>query len=111
MTGLQEPLMVIRTILAAPTRMMDEAWRRVAYGDSPIQARQRQAFLQPVIDSPANDASLEEIGDDGEVQSALGGPDSADIDTPLLASAFTGKVPVQKVGGDRPCVIAVRGFS
>ena len=89
---------------------MNKSWPRSAQGYSPFQGCQRQALLQPVADSPTNDTPREEIEDDREIQPALGGPDIADIDTPLPVGLFTGKVLTQKVGGDRTGVIAVRGF-
>jgi len=53
MTGLQEPLMVIRTILAAPTRMMDEAWRHAAPRRSPWRGASfetlRRSFLKIAV--------------------------------------------------------------
>ena len=89
---------------------MTKSWPRSTQGYSPFQGCQRQALLQPVADSPTNDTPREEIEDDREIQPALGGPDIADIDTPLPVGLFTGKVLTQKVGGDRTGVIAVRGF-
>ena len=54
------------------------------------------------------DAPGEEVQDDGEIKPPLRRPDIADIDAPLPVRLFTGKILIEKVGGDGAAMIAIR---
>ena len=97
-----------QTALAAAIRMMNEPWLRSTHGDGAAQGRERQVLLQSVTDGPTDDAPGEEIQNDGEIKPSLRRPDIADIDTPFPVRPVTRKILIQKIGGDRASVIAVR---
>lgn len=63
--------------------------------------------MQPVADSPADDAAGEEVDDHRQVEPSLPCPDVRDVDAPLLVGCRRGEILVDDVRRDRPGVFAV----
>jgi len=87
---------------------MDQAAWRLSQGDCALQRIHCQASFHPITQTPADDASGEEIQNDGEIEPALGRPDIGDVDTPFLVGPRGRKVLAQNIRRNRPGVIAVR---
>ncbi len=96
----QDLLVVVRTVLAAPVRVMDAAlgWRPEGYGH--VQSPDRQITLHPIADCPPDDAPGMQVEDHCEVQPALTRPDIGYITIPLQIWLVRHEVTVQQVWGD-----------
>ena len=64
--------------------MMNEPLGRTPQDEGLAQRRQREIAVQPVADSPADDATGEQVDDHGQIEPPLSGPDIRDVDAPLL---------------------------
>ena len=101
-------LIVDRTVLRPAIGMMDQSRRRVASHESTAQGFYCEVALQTITRGPADDATREEVQNDGEVEPALCRPDVGDVRPPLPVRAIRREVLRQEVRCDRPGVLAVR---
>jgi len=77
-------LVVHGTILAAAVRMMNAPLERASHDEDLSQNGECQIAVQPVADSPADDAAGEEVDEHGQIQPSLPRPDVGDVDAPFL---------------------------
>ena len=103
----QDLLIVVRTILAAAVGMLDATLGRPPQGDRHVQRPDRQIFLQPVADRPADHAPGMQIENDGQINPAFPGPDVADVARPFFVWMICMEIPTQKVRRDVERMIAI----
>ena len=81
---LQQSLAVVRAILAAAIRVLNQTGRWAAKGDSAPQRIEGQVLLQPVARCPSDDAAGVEIEHNGQIEPALGCPAAGYLTEPTL---------------------------
>src|ERR1700712_4031814 len=106
---LEQGLILHRTILTAAVGVMDQSSHRAADRQSFAKCRYRQISMQAITRGPSHDPSREQVNDNGKIKPALPGPDIGNVRSPLLVRPGCCEVLLQKIGRDRPAVLAVRG--
>ena len=87
---------------------MDQTRRGVASHKSTAQGFDGEVALQTITRGPADDATREEVQNDGEVEPALRRPDAGDVGPPLPVRAIRREVLRHEIGRNGPGVLAVR---
>lgn len=73
----------MRTVLTAAIRVVNAALRGLAQGDGHVQRTDRQVFLHPVTDGPADYPARMQVEDDGQIDPAFARPDIGNITGPF----------------------------
>jgi len=76
----QDFLIVVRTILATPVRMVNAVFGRPAQSNGHVQRPDCQVPFHSVADGPADDTPGIKVQNHGQIEPALAGPDIANID-------------------------------
>lgn len=71
-------------------------------GVPPYSNLDRKAFLHPVADCPAHDATAMQVESNGKVKPAHQRPDIGDIARPFTVERIGGRITVQPVRCDTP---------
>ena len=118
---MQDLLVVMRTVLAAPVGMMDAALGWCAEGYGHVQSPDRKVTLHAIADCPADHTSGMQVQDHSQIQPALTRPDIADVarlsggrrmftfaESPFPVWRICGEIPIKQVWSDFKLVITVR---
>ncbi len=88
--------------------MVDQARHRTLCRDGAEKGLANQVLRHAFAHRVSHDLSGEEVFVAGEIEPALGGGDVSDIRYPDLIGGFGRKVLLQKIFGNRQCVVGVR---
>ena len=87
--------------------MVNAAPGWASQGDGHVEGADRQVFLHPVADGPADHPTGMQVQDDGQINPALARPDIGYVASPFLVGLARSEILLQEIRRDVECVVTV----